>query len=74
LESDIKSGTGEVAVRWPLGGAKVFLTSNKGEIGGRSSVQPRIDGEGRKVAELQVGKAPFGQVFVRTETGAIVFK
>jgi DUF4097 and DUF4098 domain-containing protein YvlB len=73
LETEIKSGEGPVAVEWNSGGAKVFLTSNQGVIEG-PKVQSKLDSEGRKVAEFTVGKKPFSAVFVRTESGPILFK
>lgn len=73
LETEIKSESGAVSVKWRSGGAKVFLTSESGEIGG-PKVQTKLDAEGRKVAEFKVGEKPFGQVFVRTQSGPIVFK
>ena len=73
LETEIKSQSGAVAVNWPAGGAKVFLTSDSGNIGG-AKVHTKVDSEGRKVAEFRVGRKPFAAVFVRTQSGPIVFK
>ncbi len=74
LETEIKSAEGPVNLEWsPRVGARVFLTSNAGAIGG-PRVQSKLDSEGRKVAEFTVGKRPFSPVFVKTESGAILFK
>ncbi len=73
LETEIKSESGSVAVDWRSGGAKVFLTSESGEIGG-PRVKTKLDAEGRKVADFKFGSKPFGQVFVKTQSGPIVFK
>lgn len=73
LEAEIKSGDGPVTVEWKKAGAKVFLTSNSGSISG-PRVQSKLDSEGRRVAEFTVGQKPFSAVFVKTESGPILFK
>lgn len=73
LETQIKSASGPVLVEWLRGGAKVFLASDSGRIGG-PKVKARFDADGRRVAEFRLGQKPFGQVFVQTGSGAISFK
>lgn len=73
LDTEIKSADGPVAVNWKKGGAKVFLTSTNGSIEG-PKVQSKLDSEGRRVAEFTVGQKPFSPVFVKTESGPILFK
>ncbi len=73
LNAEIKSETGPVRVRWPKGGAKVFLTSQSGGILG-DSIAPILDPEGRKVATFQIGKKPSGRLFVQTDSGDIQFR
>lgn len=70
---EIKSHSGGVDWDWKEGGARVFLTSDKGEILGRKPGSI-LDGEGRKVSEFTVGKRPFAQVFVKTKSGPIHFR
>jgi len=73
LETEIKSLSGPVDVEWKAGGAKVFLTSDSGSIA-TPKAKAQTDEKGRQVAEFKVGAKPFGQVFVRTQTGPIIFK
>lgn len=70
---EIQSESGPVIWEKFLGGAKVFLTSDRGEIRGLK-LPPLLDSEGRKVSEFAIGKKPYAQVFVRTETGPIHFR
>jgi DUF4097 and DUF4098 domain-containing protein YvlB len=72
LEAEIKSATGPVTVEWKSG-AKVFLTSNSGPISG-PRFRSKLDSEGRRIAEFTVGQKPFSAVFVKTESGPIMFK
>lgn len=72
-ESEVKSESGGVHVRWRKGGAKVFLTSDNGKISGLG-LKPILDSEGRQVAEFKLKGAAKGQVFVRTESGPIRFE
>lgn len=71
-EVDVINETGPVKVKW-RGGAKVFLTSNKGKI--LSDIKDyELDPDGRHILQTTVGKKPWGQVFVRTQSGAITLK
>lgn len=72
-EVEIQSESGPVHWEKNKGGAKVFLTSNSGEIRGLK-LAPILDSEGRKVSEFAIGKKPYAQVFVRTESGPIHFR
>lgn len=72
-DAEIKSGDGPVRWDWKAGGAKVFLTSNSGSISG-PKIRFGLDREGRKVSEFVVGRKPFAQVFVKTQSGPIHFQ
>lgn len=73
LETEIKSLSGPVDVEWKSGGAKVFLTSDTGSIAAPKT-KAKTDPQGRLVAEFKVGAKPFAQVFVKTQSGRIIFK
>jgi hypothetical protein len=66
---EVVTDSGPVKIRWK-GGAKLFLTSNTGAISVPKpfAVETR---EGLKVVEGVREKNPRGQVFVRTQSGAI---
>ncbi len=72
-EVEIKSLSGPVRWDWKEGGAKVFLTTDKGQISGLK-IPSILDRDGRKVSEVTLGSKPFAQVFVRTQSGAIHFQ
>ena len=74
---DIKSASGPVTLNWLAGGARVYLSSTLGTIS-----QPPVPGhlttwlhpsarEGRRVLEGRRTSKNMGQVFVRTDSGAI---
>jgi hypothetical protein len=61
--------SGPVGVEWN-GGAKVFLTSTRGEIAAPKFL-PLAEREGRKVRQGTAPGRRMGQVFVRTSSGRI---
>ncbi|MGE4130000.1 MAG: hypothetical protein AB7F86_00090 [Bdellovibrionales bacterium] len=70
IETEIRSRSGPVQIRWQGPGARVFLTSDKGTIRGRPW---SLDAKGRRISDSRLKGAPTGEIFVQTETGAIVF-
>lgn len=69
---NITTVTGPVGVNWLTGGAKVFLTSNRGSIQFPQSGFLKVgDREGRRVVEGVKTSKSMGQVFIRTESGSI---
>ncbi len=70
---NVTSKSGQVGLKWKTGGAKVFLTSRQGPIGftPKTKFLTATDGDGRKIVEgVRTGQI-MGQVFIRTESGAI---
>ncbi len=66
------TSSGPVGVSWKAGGAKVFLTSTQGtiETPGQGFLQSS-EREGQRIVEGTRSAKPMGQVFVRTDSGAI---
>ena len=66
---------GPVKMAWKGGGAKVFLTTKRGKIGYPAKGFLReSDREGTRVVEGVKSAKAMGQVFVRTESGAITWR
>lgn len=70
---EVITQSGPVDVRWLAGGAKLFLTSNQGQIRVPRSLKIE-DREGVPVVEGKKGRKPRGQLFVRTSSGSISFR
>jgi len=70
---EVVTDSGPVRIRWNGGGAKIFLSSAKGSI--RVPKPLLVESrEGAKVVEATQAKTPRGLVFVRTQSGAIVWQ
>lgn len=70
---NITSSSGPVGVAWTAGGAKVFLTSTLGSISKvpGSTFLRSSQHDSRKVMEGTRSARSMGQVFIRTDSGAI---
>lgn len=66
----ITSQSGPVELNWLSGGVKAFLTSRSGALSapGTKAID---DGQGIQILQLKRGSAPFGEVFVKTESAAV---
>lgn len=72
LDLNITTSSGPVGVEWKNGGAKVFLTSQRGPIQFKPGKFLKVgDREGHKVVEGVKMAKSMGQVFIRTESGMI---
>lgn len=69
---EVVTEAGPVNLRW-LGGARAFLTSASGVIAVPKPFSVELR-DGLKVAQFSKDKTPRGQVFVRTQSGAITWQ
>jgi DUF4097 and DUF4098 domain-containing protein YvlB len=72
LDLEVKNQSGEVALTW-TGGAKLFLASAQGQLQVPKDFKVETR-EGAKVVESSLNEKPKGQIFVRTDSGKIIWR
>jgi hypothetical protein len=73
-DAEISSKSGAVKLEWLSGGVKLFLSSMKGEIKVPKSMTVEERSGVRVVEAEKATKQPRGNVFVKTETGTIIWR
>lgn len=74
LEAELATRSGQVSVKWLSGAVKLFLSSQKGEIQVPNKFAVEERSGGRVVEASQGAKGSRGTVFVKTETGKIIWR
>ncbi len=72
-EVEVLGKTNDVTMKWRSGGVKLFLSTAKGKIEAPASMPVEVRG-GIRVVEVDIEPKPKGQVFLRTDTGKIVWR
>lgn len=73
-EAEFTTRSGQVAVKWLSGTVKLFLSSQKGEIQVPKKFAVEERSGGRVVEANQKAKGASGTVFVKTESGKIIWR